>query len=47
MYEGNFVAQDFLPENLKGKLFYNPAKNQREEQIREWLKVRWGTRYPL
>jgi putative ATPase len=47
MYEGNFVAQDFLPENLKGKLFYNPAKNQREEQIREWLKARWGTRYPL
>lgn len=47
MYEGNFVAQDFLPENLKGKLFYNPAKNQREEQIREWLKARWGARYPL
>lgn len=47
MYEGNFVAQDFLPENLKGKLFYNPAKNQREDQVREWLKARWGNRYPL
>jgi putative ATPase len=44
-YEGNFIEMEFLPEKIKGKKFYSPGKNKREEEIREWLKVRWKTKY--
>jgi putative ATPase len=44
-YDGNFVIQEFLPEKIKGKVFYNPGKNKREEEIRQWLRVRWKERY--
>jgi putative ATPase len=44
-YEGNFIEMEFLPEKIKGKKFYAPGKNKREEEIREWLKVRWKGKY--
>lgn len=44
-YEGHFVDQDFLPKELKGKVFYNPQPNQQEETIRTRLKKWWAKRY--
>ena len=44
-YDGNFVIQEFLPEKIKGKVFYNPGANKREEEIRQWLNARWKGRY--
>jgi putative ATPase len=44
-YDGNFVIQEFLPEKIKGKVFYNPGVNKREEEIRQWLKARWKGKY--
>lgn len=44
-YENNFVLQDFLPEELKGTVFYSPQKNAREEELRKFLKERWKDRY--
>lgn len=44
-FDNNFVEQEFLPETIAGKAFYNPGNNQREKQIREWLKVRWQAKY--
>jgi putative ATPase len=44
-YEGNFIEMEYLPEKIKGKKFYSPGKNKKEEEIREWLKVRWKTKY--
>lgn len=44
-YENNFVIQDFLPEELKGTVFYSPQKNAREEELRRFLKERWKDRY--
>ncbi|MCU0371375.1 MAG: replication-associated recombination protein A [Bacteroidales bacterium] len=44
-YEGNFVEMEFLPEKIKGKKFYTPGKNKREEEIKDWLKARWKTKY--
>jgi len=44
-YDGNFVIMEFLPEKLKGKKFYDPGKNKREEEIRQWLKARWRDKY--
>lgn len=44
-YEQNFVSQEFLPDTLSGTVIYVPAKNQREEELRKYLKQRWGIKY--
>lgn len=44
-YANNFAAQEFLPEDLSGTVFYDPGQNSRENQTREFLKTRWKDRY--
>ncbi|MGH2648243.1 MAG: replication-associated recombination protein A [Ginsengibacter sp.] len=44
-YEKNFIAMEFLPEEIKNTLIYNPGKNAREEEIRKFLKERWKEKY--
>jgi len=44
-YENNFVEMEFLPEKLKGKKFYEPGKNKREDEIRQRLRSLWGKKY--
>ena len=44
-YDQGFVEQEFLPEKIKGKKFYEPGKNAREEETRKWLKTRWRGKY--
>lgn len=44
-YEGNFVEQEFLPDKISGKLLYDPGKNTRENELRNFLKVRWKNKY--
>ena len=44
-YENNFIEMEFLPEKIKGKKFYAPGKNKREEEISAWLKARWKGKY--
>jgi putative ATPase len=44
-FEGNFIDMEYLPEKIKGKKFYSPCKNKREDEIREWLKARWKAKY--
>ncbi len=43
--KGNFIDQEYLPEKLSGTKFYDPGKNAREEEIRKFLKARWGDKY--
>jgi len=45
-YEGNFVQQNFLPEDIKGTIFYEPGKNAKEEEFRRYLKKIWESFYP-
>lgn len=40
-YEGNFVQDNFLPDELKGTIFYDPGKNPREEEMRKKLTDIW------
>ncbi len=40
-YPGNFVEQQFLPDEIKDKIFYVPQKNQQEVKILERLKNWW------
>lgn len=44
-FEGNFVYQEFLPEALSKKAFFEPSDNSNEQKIREKLKVLWGEKY--
>jgi len=44
-FENNFVLQQFLPDALSGTTFYSPQKNQKEEEIRKFLKERWKDFY--
>jgi putative ATPase len=44
-YENNFVAAEYLPENLSGSSFYKPGQNQRESALSDFLKKRWKTKY--
>ena len=40
-FEGNFVDQEFLPDELKGHKFYDPGNNARENEIRSRLGKLW------
>ncbi|MDG1189823.1 MAG: replication-associated recombination protein A [Flavobacteriales bacterium] len=44
-YANNFVEQEFLPNEIKGEVFYNPGDNKRENQIRKFLNSRWNDKY--
>lgn len=44
-YTNNFVAQEFLPEEISGHKFFEPGNNPREASMREFLKTRWKEKY--
>jgi putative ATPase len=44
-YAHNFVAQEFLPDEIKGKVFYEPGNNPRENETRKILHNMWGDKY--
>lgn len=44
-YEGSFVDQDFLPEEIKDIKFYEPGNNATEKKIYDELKKKWRDKY--
>ena len=44
-HEGNFAAQEFLPEEISGTTFFVPGDNQREKAQRSFLQARWKEKY--
>jgi putative ATPase len=44
-FEGNFVVQEFLPDEISDSKLYEPGENQRENQFKELLKNRWKNKY--
>ncbi|REC55572.1 replication-associated recombination protein A [Chryseobacterium piscium] len=44
-FEGNFVNQDFLPEEIIDAKFYEPGSNATEKKIFEELKKKWNNKY--
>jgi putative ATPase len=44
-YQNNFTEAEFLPEEIKNTVIYNPGNNQREHAQREFLKKRWKNKY--
>ncbi len=44
-YIGNFVEQEFLPDEIAGTKFYEPQNNPKENELRNILKYRWKSKY--
>lgn len=44
-FPGNFVLQEYMPDELKGLKLYDPGKNAAEEKLRQSLKERWKDKY--
>lgn len=44
-FEGNFILQEFLPDELKGTRIYNPGNNSKENSFRNYLKNFWKDKY--
>ncbi len=40
-YDGNFIADQFLPDEIKDEQFYMPGKNAREKDIQKNLEQSW------
>lgn len=43
-YPGNFVRQQFLPDDITGNRFWNPCSNPAENRLAELQRSRWGDR---
>jgi putative ATPase len=44
-YENNFLAQEYLPEEINNTKFYDPGNNARENGFRNYLKTLWKDKY--
>ncbi len=45
-YPGHFVDMEYLPDALRGTVFYEPAKNKHEDVLRAYLEACWPKYYP-
>jgi putative ATPase len=43
-FENNFTEQQYLPDELKDKIYYSPTENGREENIKKRLNQLWKKR---
>lgn len=44
-FNGNFIEEEFLPDEVAGTQIYCPGNNTREDEIRKNLKNWWKTKY--
>ncbi len=44
-YEGHFTEQEFMPEGLEGRRFYEPGENPREEELARRIQTLWKGKY--
>lgn len=44
-YPGNFVDQEFLPNEIAGTKLYDPGDNARENEMRKRMKALWKEKY--
>ena len=44
-FPGNFVQQDFLPEEIEGMQFFNAGSSKKEQEIETIINTLWGDKY--
>lgn len=42
---GNFIEQEYLPDELRGTKFYEPGNSAREQEMKKFLRDRWKNKY--
>lgn len=45
-YPGHFADMEFLPDQIKGTVFYEPQQNRHEDVLRAYLEACWPKYYP-
>ena len=43
-YDDHFIEQDFLPEEIKNSIYYNPTEIGREAALKKYLDLKWKKR---
>jgi putative ATPase len=44
-YEGNFTREEFLPEEIRNQVIYDPQENPKEAEIKKKLSIMWKDKY--
>jgi putative ATPase len=44
-FDGNFTREEFLPEEIRKTVIYDPQENLREKEIRARLQTLWKDKY--
>jgi putative ATPase len=44
-YEGNFTSEEFLPEEIRNQVIYDPQENPKEIEIKKKLSIMWKDKY--
>ena len=44
-YENNFTEMEFLPDEITGTKIFEPGSNAKENEMRRFLRERWGLKY--
>lgn len=44
-YEGHFVEQQFMPDNVQGTHFWNPQPNAAEDKLKQRMETLWKRKY--
>ncbi len=44
-FDGNFAEQEFMPDEVSGKIFYNPGNNKHEQDLEKRMRMWWGEKY--
>ena len=44
-YNHNFIAQEYLPDEISNTKIYDPGSSPREKSLRDFLKNRWQDKY--
>jgi putative ATPase len=44
-FPGNFVQQDFFPEEIEGMQFFNAGSSKKEQEIETIINTLWGDKY--
>jgi putative ATPase len=44
-FPGNFVAQEFMPDELKNTSFFAPGSSSKEKEIEQFIHSKWADKY--
>ena len=44
-FDGNFINQEFLPEEIANTKLFEPGTNQREASQKSYLREKWKDKY--